>query len=92
MKARRIGGNIVSGGDPYRGWMQSEDMKIHYELTREELTEAISEWIHQHHGHDPAGSKQVICTFDNTAGRNGESRTTKKGFFDQYQITLECDI
>ena len=68
-------------------------VRVHYELTEEELQEAISDWLENHHNQSVEWNDcRVICTFDSDPSNKNSTRTVKKGFFNQYQICLEVDV
>lgn len=76
---------------PFRPlYVESEEVKIYYELTEEELADAITEWINNNHSSVEGRGAKVICTFD-SGGAGGDNKTVKTKFFEQYQITLEVE-
>jgi hypothetical protein len=75
---------------PFRPmYVESEEVKVYYELNEEELADAITEWINNNHT-SVVGTGKVICTH-NTDGSGGDNKTVKPKFFEQYQITLEVE-
>jgi len=91
-RVRQLFKSTTEQDGPFRPlYVESNEVKIYYELTQEELADAIVEWINNNHSSVEGRGAKVICTFNN-GGKDGENKTVKPKFFEQYQITLEVEV
>lgn len=79
-------------GGPFRPmFVESQDMKIYYELDKDEVEEAVKEWLVNNHGIQLHDSRLIAFDKQGASG-NRIQKSEKIGLFNMYLLAIEDEV